>query len=68
MIKKILLGLLILVCQNLIAQDLLHAKLKTIATISEIKPLEKGEFAEKYVTYFNQPLDHQHPEKGSFRE
>ena len=68
MIKKILLGLFILVCQNLIAQDLLHEKLKTIATISEIKPLEKGEFAEKYVTYFNQPLDHQHPEKGSFRQ
>ena len=68
MIKRILLGLLILVCQNLIAQDLLHEKLKTIATISEIKPLEKGEFAEKYVTYFNQPLDHQHPEKGSFRQ
>ena len=68
MIKKILLGLLILVCQNLIAQDLLHEKLKTIATISEIKLLEKGEFAEKYVTYFNQPLDHQHPEKGSFRQ
>lgn len=68
MIKRILLGLLILVCQNLIAQDLLHEKLKTIATISEIKALEKGEFAEKYVTYFNQPLDHQHPEKGSFRQ
>lgn len=68
MIRKILLGLLILVCQNLIAQDLLHEKLKTIATISEIKPLDKGEFAEKYVTYFNQPLDHQHPEKGSFRQ
>lgn len=68
MIKRILLGLLILVCQNLIAQDLLHEKLKTIATISEIKPLDKGEFAEKYVTYFNQPLDHQHPKKGSFRQ
>lgn len=68
MIRKILLGLLILVCQNLIAQDLLHEKLKTIATISEIRPLDKGEFAEKYVTYFNQPLDHQHPEKGSFRQ
>ena len=68
MIKRILLGLLILVCQNLIAQDLLHEKLKTIATISEIRPLDKGEFAEKYVTYFNQPLDHQHPEKGSFRQ
>ena len=68
MIKRILLGLLILVCQNLIAQDLLHEKLQTLATISEIKPLDKGEFAEKYVTYFNQPLDHQHPEKGSFRQ
>ena len=68
MLKRILLGILILVCQNLIAQDLLHEKLKNIATISEIKPLDKGEFTEKYVTYFNQPLDHQHPEKGSFRQ
>mgnify|MGYP000140501088 CR=1 FL=1 len=24
--------------------------------------------SEKYVTYFTQPLDHRHPEKGSFRQ
>ena len=33
-----------------------------------IRPLETSEFSEKYVTYFTQPLDHRHPEKGSFRQ
>lgn len=30
--------------------------------------METSEFSEKYVTYFTQPLDHRHPEKGSFRQ
>ena len=50
------------------AQTALQEKLKEIASITEVRPLDKGEFAEKYVTYFTQPLDHQHPEKGSFRQ
>lgn len=29
--------------------------------------MESTRFSEKYVTYFTQPLDHRHPEKGSFR-
>lgn len=38
------------------------------SAIKEIRPLETSEFSEKYVTYFTQPLDHRHPEKGSFRQ
>lgn len=50
------------------AQTALQDKLKEISAITEVRPLETGEFTEKYVTYFTQPLDHQHPEKGSFRQ
>ena len=63
-----LLGLLCLLSLSAVAQTTLQEKLKTISLITEIKPLESKEFAEKYVTYFTQPLDHQHPEKGSFRQ
>ena len=51
-----------------IAQTALQEKLKAISLITEIKPLESKEFAEKYVTYFTQPLDHDRPELGSFRQ
>ena len=60
--------LLCLLPLGLQAQTALQEKLKKIASITEVRPLDKGEFAEKYVTYFTQPLDHQHPEKGSFRQ
>lgn len=51
-----------------IAQTVLEQKISTISAIKEIRPLETSEFSEKYVTYFTQPLDHRHPEKGSFRQ
>lgn len=50
------------------AQTVLEQKISTISAIKEIRPLETSEFSEKYVTYFTQPLDHRHPEKGSFRQ
>ncbi len=50
------------------AQTALQDKLKAISHITEIKPLESKEFAEKYVTYFTQPLDHDRPELGNFRQ
>lgn len=53
---------------TLTAQTALQEKLKAISHITEIKPLESTEFAEKYVTYFTQPLDHDHPELGNFRQ
>ena len=45
-----------------------HLKLGRISTITETRPLESTWFSEKYVTYFTQPLDHRHPEKGSFHQ
>ncbi len=50
------------------AQNALEEKLKEISVINEIKSLDKGEFSEKYVAYFTQPLDHDRPEIGSFRQ
>ena len=50
------------------AQTALEQKISGISAIKEIRPLETSEFSEKYVTYFTQPLDHRHPEKGSFRQ
>lgn len=50
------------------AQTVLEQKISAISAIKEIRPLETSEFSEKYVTYFIQPLDHRHPEKGSFRQ
>ena len=50
------------------AQTVLEQKISAISAIKEIRPLETSEFSENYVTYFTQPLDHRHPEKGSFRQ
>ena len=50
------------------AQTVREQKISAISAIKEIRPLETSEFSEKYVTYFTQPLDHRHPEKGSFRQ
>ena len=63
-----LLGLLCLLSLSVTAQTALQDKLKTIGNITEIKTLESKEFSEKYVTYFTQPLDHDRPELGSFRQ
>lgn len=50
------------------AQTELQKKIGVITAITELKPLQTTEFAEKYVTYFTQPLDHRQPEKGNFRQ
>lgn len=50
------------------AQTDLQQKLDRIPAITETRSLESTRFSEKYVTYFTQPLDHRHPEKGSFRQ
>lgn len=64
----LLLFALLFTSASLSAQTELQQKLSKISAITEIKPLESTEFPEKYVTYFTQPLDHRHPEKGSFRQ
>lgn len=64
----ILLFALLFTSASLSAQTELLQKLSKISAITETKPLESTEFTEKYVTYFTQPLDHLHPEKGSFSQ
>lgn len=60
--------LLLLLSARLSAQTALLEKVENIALVDRVKPLETTEFAEKYVVYFSQPLDHRHPKKGSFRQ
>lgn len=64
----ILLFTLLFVSAPLSAQTDLQQKLSRISSIMGSEPLNSTEFSEKYVTYFTQPLDHKHPEKGSFRQ
>lgn len=64
----LLLFALVFTSASLSAQTDLQQKLSEISAITETQPLESAEFTEKYVTYFSQPLDHRHPEKGSFRQ
>ncbi|MEL5892922.1 S28 family serine protease [Bacteroides sp. GD17] len=64
----LLLFVLLFVSISASAQTALQEKLSKISAITETKPLESTKFSEKYVTYFTQPLDHRHPEKGSFRQ
>lgn len=60
--------LLTIIPAYLSAQTILEQKISKISAIKEIRPLETSEFSEKYITYFTQPLDHRHPEKGNFRQ
>ena len=64
----LLLFVLLSASASSLAQTVLEQKISAISAIKEIRPLETSEFSEKYVTYFTQPLDHRHPEKGSFRQ
>lgn len=64
----LLLFALVFTSASLSAQTELQQKLSKISAITETRPLESAEFTEKYVTHFSQPLDHRHPEKGSFRQ
>ena len=53
---------------RLSAQTDLQQRINGLSGITETKPLETNQFVEKLVAYFTQPLDHRHPEKGSFRQ
>lgn len=59
---------LLVVSLSVIAQTELQQKLSAISSITKTTPLESAHFVEKYVTFFTQPLDHRHPEKGSFSQ
>lgn len=64
----LLLFALLFVSASLSAQTDFQQKLSKISSIVGSEPLNSTEFSEKYLTYFTQPLDHKHPEKGSFRQ
>ena len=53
---------------SLSAQESFIQKIEKNKSVSGIKSLDTSRFPEKYVMYLTQPLDHRHPEKGSFRQ
>lgn len=53
---------------SLASQEQLLRKIEKNLSISDIQSLGESQFHEKYVMYLTQPLDHRHPEKGSFRQ
>lgn len=60
--------LLLSITLPLSARSDLLTKLNTITLIIRTQSLETSLFAEKYLLRFKQPLDHSHPEKGSFSQ
>lgn len=50
------------------AQSVLQQKMKALPTVTAIEEVKSEAFSEKYVVRFTQPLDHKHPEKGSFTQ
>ena len=60
--------LLLSITLPLSAKSDLLTKLNTITLIIRTQSLETSLFAEKYLLRFKQPLDHSHPEKGSFSQ
>lgn len=57
-----------LVPVSLSAQENFLEKVGGLPQVSGVKSLETSEFPQKYVLYVTQPLDHKHPERGSFRQ
>lgn len=53
---------------SLSSQEQLIQKIEKKLPIVGTESLGESQFPEKYVMYFTQPLDHRHPEKGSFRQ
>ncbi|MDD3040614.1 S28 family serine protease [Bacteroides sp.] len=51
---------------SLLAQESFLQKIEKNTSITGIKSLETNRFSEKYVMFLTQPLDHRHPEKGTF--
>lgn len=50
------------------AQSVLQQKIKALPVVTAIEEVKSEAFSEKYVVRFKQPLDHKHPEKGSFTQ
>lgn len=66
--KRCLWLLVLLAAVGRVSAAELKEKLAGLHGISRIDSLNSGTFAEKYVLFIEQPLDHRHPEKGTFRQ
>ncbi|MDR1415618.1 MAG: peptidase [Odoribacteraceae bacterium] len=53
---------------TLLAEAPLLEKLKQIKKVSDVRQLKATPFAEVYEFYYEQPVDHQAPEKGVFKQ
>lgn len=68
---KKFLGALLVVCWcsvTLFAKENVLAKLKQIPQVSDIQELKVGSFEEYYQFWFEQPVDHNDPSKGTFKQ
>lgn len=61
----ILIALLLVL--NVSASEL-YDRLMRISGVRSVEQVDKGFFAERYIIMFEQPLDHQHPDRGSFEQ
>lgn len=50
------------------AASVLEEKLTQLKDVSQVEQLETSNYAEKYVVRFTQPIDHKHPEAGTFTQ
>lgn len=67
-LKKLWLILAVMFILPVSAQTRLQQQIAAITAITQTEALESTEFSEKYLTRFTQPLDHHHPEKGTFSQ
>ena len=59
---------LLLAVTSTFANSPLFEKLQQIREVSNIQKMEISPYVEYYEFWFEQPIDHDHPEKGSFKQ
>ncbi|MBQ8225736.1 MAG: aminopeptidase [Bacteroides sp.] len=62
------LALLLLCSLPLTAQESLSERLLALEGVAKVEELPTTAFPEKYLVYFTQPIDHNNPSKGTFRQ
>lgn len=66
--KRLFFVLLTLLLVLNVSASELYDRLIRISGVRSIEQVDKGFFAERYIIMFEQPLDHQNPEKGNFEQ
>lgn len=49
-------------------KDTLIERVKALPGVSDVKAVETGPFNEKYVLFYEQPIDHKNPSLGTFKQ